>query len=560
VPTPGSALDATVNTSIISSQTYNNRSELFKLAYNFSTTTSLTAGFYGSQSLVDYTGSLASVEPYTIVGECASCGNGNTFNNPQFNNLIGKTVLASNGDDDLFSGNAESDNEPIFTLDLRSAIGPGTFLGRYYAGAIDRLIGPDPGELTQITSCLNPACNPASFTGDENFAEDETDQLHGGDFQYNLPIGVSSLTLGYDSHNDRSTFCDGNAAAPLTCSSNGLLIASNTFSLRGFIPILPKLTLGFANYFSDTTFVGHRYDPSVTLVYRPSRRQSIRFAAGTAFVAPFSGFVGPVAGANGSLSGVADINGKLDVVSNLKPETSQTFDLGTDYATGHDSKVTLDLYNTILANRFQSDSVNVTGGDTATFNGAPVTSIDELFNQSNSHEQGIEFGFLKAPRVGFGTSIAFELAHDYDFNTVLNPLQGLFSTLSPSSNLTGGFGEIKDNTQIPGYAYSKGHAEVNYTFKSTARVAFGMSYYGDYNSFGQPAFELFDANVGIPLQDGFRLHLSGINLFNHNDGLVQGEFDQGSYTPIAAPGQTTSPVSLFFAPPRQVTLQLSHPL
>jgi outer membrane receptor protein involved in Fe transport len=560
VPLPGGPpLAATVNTSVLSSQTYNNRSELLKLAFNFSPTTTLTAGFYGSQSYVDYSGSLGTVEPYTIVGSCTTCGSGGgtTYTNPFYANYIGQTVLAANGDDDLFAGNTETDSEPIFTFDLRSAIGRGTFLARYYAGSIDRLI-TDPGEAFQITGCPNPACNPTSPYGGD-FNENETDTLHGGDFEYDLPIGLSSLTLSYDSHNDRSTFCDG-SSLPLSCSSNGLLIASNTISLRGFIPLSSKLTFGLANYFSNTTFVGSRYDPRASLVYKPGKYEVLRLSAGTAFVAPFSGFIGPVAGKGGTLAGEADINGTLDIVDNLKPETSQSFDIGGDFATGRDSKFVLDLYNTILTNRFSTDTVTLTGGITGTFDGSPITKISELFNQSASHEQGIEIGFIKAPRVGFGTNIAFELSHDYDFDTIVNPLLAGLPVAASQTGTFNNLGSIKDNTQIPGFAYSKGHAEINYQFSGGSRVAFGMTYYGDYNSFGQTAFELFDANFGIPLQHGFRLQVSGNNLFNHDDGRDLGEFDQGAYTPIAAPGGTLSPVSLFFAPPRQVTFQLSHPL
>jgi hypothetical protein len=152
------------------------------------------------------------------------------------------------------------------------------------------------------------------------------------------------------------------------------------------------------------------------------------------------------------------------------------------------------------------------------------------------------------------------LSHDYDFNTVVNPLLAGLPVVAAQTGTFNNTGSIKDNTQIPGFAYSKGRAEVNYQFSQGARFAFGMTYYGDYNSFGQTAFELFDANFGIPLQHGFRLQVSGNNLFDHDDGRELGEFDQGSYTPIAAPGGSLSPVSLFFAPPRQVTFQLSHPL
>ena len=562
VPAPGGTLPATINTAILTSQTYNNRSELLKLAYNFSPSTTLTAGYYGSQSIVDYTGTLTTAEPFTIVAACPTCGSGSgTFTNPVFAGFVGQTVLGANTEDGLFQGNSETDNEPIFSLDLRTSIGRGTLLARYYAGAIDRLI-TDPQEPTQITGCTNAACFPPTVDG-LNFNENETDKLHGGDFEYNVPIGVSSLTLSYDAHGDRSTFCENNATTPfpLTCTSNGLLISSNTFSVRGYIPLSSKLMLGFANYFSSTTFVGNRYDPKLSLVYRPGRNQSLRLSAGTAYVAPFSGFVAPIAGSTGSLTGAVLINGKLDVIDNLKPETSFSVDLGGDFATGRDSKFTVDLYNTILNNRFSTDTVTFTGGVTGTFNGLPITSISELFNLSDSHEQGIELGFIKAPRVGFGGTVGFELNRSYDFNTTQNPLLANVSVAAAQTGSFNGLNLTKDGIQIPGYAYTKGRGELNYQFANTARVAVGMTYYGDNNSFGQTAFELFDANLGVPLKNKFRLQLSGINLFNHDDGRYLSEFRGGEYTPIAAnPANPTNPVNLNFAPPRQVTLQLSHPL
>jgi outer membrane receptor protein involved in Fe transport len=552
---------ATVNTLVPGSESYNNRSELLKFGFNFSPTTTLTAGFFGSQSLVDYTGSLATEEPYTIVGSCATCGAGNTltFTNPQFAGLIGQTVLAANNEDELFAGDHETDSEPIFSVDLRSAFGKGTFLARYYAGSITRLIS-EPSEAAQILGCPNPACNP--FTpGGASFNENEIDQLHGGDFEYDLPIGAASLTLSYDTHDDRTTFCES------TCTTNGLLVASTTYSLRGYIPLSQKLTFGLANYLSSTTFVGDRYDPRASFVYRPGKYQSLRFAAGTAFVAPPSSFVAGVAGPNGTLNGAGFTTSApgpgatLDVISNLKPETSESFDLGGDFYAGRDAKFTVDLYDTLIRNRFATQTITLLPGATGFFNGLQFGRISELFNISDSHEQGIELGFIKAPRVGFGTNIAFDLNHDYDFNTAANPLfagGSVGSGVQPSTFNESG--AIADGTQIPGFAYTKGRAEISYAFAGGAHAAFGMNYYGDYNSYGENAFTMFDANFGIPLLHGFKLQVAGINIFNHDGGRGIAEFAEGAYAPIAAPGQNTTPVNLFFAPPRQVTFQLSHPL
>ena len=560
---------AVVDQAVQSSETYQNRSELVKLGYNFSTTTTLTLGYFGSQSYVDYSGTLGSVEPYHIVASCPAAvgcqeGSGTIYTNPADGFLVGQTILAAdypNGDN-VFQGNTVTDSEPIFTADLRTAIGPGTFLGRFYGGSIRRVI-TDPQEVTQIAYCANPSCIPvpcgaSGTTLDcDDFTEAESDELHGYDFEYDVPVGLSTLIASYDTHNDKSGFVeDGD-------TSLGLLVRSQVLSLRGFVPIAPHLTLGVANYFSNTTFVGKHYDPDASLTWQPSRNQVIRFSGGSSFVAPPAGFVSNVAGATGQDTGAVLTQGELHVTDNLRPEFSTSFDLGTDYRTSNDSKITLDLYNTIVQNRFADDVIKFVPPVTATFNGQPVQEISELFNQADSHEQGIELGFLKTPRVGFGGSLVFDFLRAYDYDTIPNPIVAQITGISASSSTTGSFNGLSDEEdgfQIPGYPYSHGHAELNYRFPSGASVAFGSTYYGDYNSFGESAFELFDAHARLPLAHGFTLLLSGTNVFNHDDGRGLYEFENGEYTPPAAPGKTESPVNLLFAPPRQVTLQISHPL
>jgi len=367
----------TINEAVPASEAYQNRSQVFKLAYNFSPTTSLTLGSIGEQTYVDYTATLDTVEPVTIEEECVSCApNGaNTFNNPIYNGLIGKTVLASTSEDDLFLGNFELDNEPIFTADLRTTFGPGNFLGRYYTGAINRQID-DPEEANQVIACTTPSCS--SPTLDTPFYESEIDVLHGADFEYSAPWGRSGqdvATVSYDQHSDLSRFCDGGSTlfTASDCSVNNLLLLSRTFSVRAFANVAPKLRVGFANYFSDTTFVGKRYDPRATIVWTPQRSTAVRFAVGTAYVAPPTSFVAPVAGENKAV-----VNGTLDVADDLKPETSAGVDLGADLGIHGDSKFTLDLYETALTNRFSTITILPgagfgVGSTFGTFDGTPFS-------------------------------------------------------------------------------------------------------------------------------------------------------------------------------------------
>ncbi len=547
--------DAWVNEAIPAGETFQNRSQVFKLAYNFSPTTSLTLGSIAEQSFVDYTATLDTVEPFKIVADDPALGN---YNNPKFNNLIGKTVLASSSDDNLYLGNYEIDNEPIFTADLRTTLGPGSFLGRFYTGSIERNID-DPQEAGQISYC--PAAGCANPVLESPYYQTEVDKLRGADFEYSAPFGQNQEDLAqvsYDDHSDRSTACSGDSfdfnSSADSCSVNGLLLQSRTFSLRAFDNILPKLRLGFGNYFSDTTFVGSRYDPRATLVWTPTHNTALRFAVGTAYVAPPSGFVAPVAGSTKTV-----VQGVLQVTDALKPETSAGVNIGADFRIHNDSKFTLDVYTTALTNRFSTITVTpgypvATGSAFGYYNGVPFNKIEEVYNASDANESGIEFGYLRAPRVGFQVLANFDLLRAYNYNVVIPQIAPGINISGSQVNTIGGDGSENADFQIPGYPYSHGRAQVAYAFPSSAKVAFGATVYGANNSFGEAGFTLFDFNTSLPLNYGLKLSASVKNIFNHDDYRTLGEYGYG-YLP---PGENT-PYSLFFAPPRQVTLQIIYP-
>ena len=120
----------------------------------------------------------------------------------------------------------ETDNEPIFTADLRTVIGPGTFLARFYGGSITRDIIQNT-DTNAIGPCYSPDClwvgsSPAMSTdAGNNYADDNgyagepyyeltTDTLHGFDAQYSLPIGNDrgNVTLGFDTHSDSFNYTE----------------------------------------------------------------------------------------------------------------------------------------------------------------------------------------------------------------------------------------------------------------------------------------------------------------------------------------------------------------
>jgi len=384
----------------------------------------------------------------------------------------------------------------------------------------------------------------------------EVDRLQGADFEYStpfLPIEQGLGTISYDQHSDHSRACDGSSPAfpSSECSVNNLLIQSRTFSVRAFANVLPKLRVGFANYFSDTTFVGSRYDPRATLVWTPQKTTAVRFAVGTSYVAPPSGFVAPFAGINKAI-----VNGTLDVADALKPETSAGVDIGADFGIHGDSKFTLDAYETALTNRFSTITIEpATGSGTfGYYNGMPFTKIKEIYNSSDANEEGIEFGYLRRPSVGLGVLANFDLLRAYNYNTVIPTIQGVAITGTQTDTISGD-GLETPGYQIPGYPYSHGRLAFSYFFPSTARVSVGQTIYGANNSFGEPGFSLFDFNTRLPLQHGLYFLGSVSNIFNHDDYRTLGEYGYG----YRSPGEST-PYSLFFAPPRVFTVQLALPI
>jgi len=553
---PGALPNATVNMAIPSTQTYDNRSELVKLGYNFSPNTTLTLGYFGSQTYVDYTGNLTTVEPVHIVGVCAGCGAFNntnsfgsgtspTYNNPAFANLVGHNILASTTLDNLFLGNYENETEPIFTVDLRSTIGRGTLLARYYATAINREI-PDPAEANQIIQCDDPGCTlaAAAANGDLSgaFYQKELDTLRGGDFEFDLPVGSTNLTASYDDHSDQTTFCSSSNPVPAlsSCSLNNFVQSSHTISLRASAPLTSRLTMYLGNYFSRTTGVGNRYDPRLAFSYRATPTISLRASAGTSFVAPYASLQTHLSGRT-----------LVQDFGTLAPESSFGYDLGTDVATSRDSKVTFDAYNTVIHNRFETEGGVPSPG---TFDGVHYTSLSAVFNVGDTEMRGIELSFIKQPRVGFGGYASVDLLRAYPFGAgnVTPPISAMGTFLSPAGN----YSNELFGSQVVGFPYNKDRAELNYTFRSGARVSFGMTAFGQNNTYNEPGFAQFDAGASLPLSNGFRLILSGQNLFNHDDGRVLSEFGFG-VTPSAAPG---AQFPLNFVTPRTVTVQLMHPL
>lgn len=554
----GAIPDATATQYINASQAFNNHSELLKLDYSFSPATALTLGYFGLHTYADYTGNLDTLEPFHIVANCpmapasftGNTGPGSGFNctqsgsvstsytNPSLAALVGKTVYASGyNNDNLYQGNFETDNEPLFTADLRTAFGPGSLLARYYATSIARDLS-DPGEAFQPAQCDDPTCSAAIIAANGDYSgayyQTQTDILHGADFQYALPVGADSYTVSYDTHGDRTTSCSGGQAKPGNCGVPGTLQTSRTYSVRGDLRFGSKLGVQVANYFSNATFVGSRYDPRLGITYQPNANAAFRAAFG-------SGFVPPSAQTAYDVTPHLNRN-TLSVGPAIKPETSVSYQIGGDLKTGSDSKLTADAYVTRLFNRFAS--VTETLATPITFAGTRVTKVATTFNEANALQKGIELTYLKEPLYGIGATAYVNFLRAYAGNSDFTTNQ--IGTI---------YGNQADGAQYAGYPYTHGRAALTFRTRNDIKGEFGMSYYGALNSFNEPAFTLFDANVHAKLRSGLDLIISGQNLFNHDNYRTFGIYGYG-YAPPQGGGGGFAPTTLFFAPPRQFTLEL----
>ncbi len=557
--TPTKYADATVTTAIGGSQTFNNRAENFKLGYNFSPATSVTFGFLGLQTYVDYTSTLTTEEPFNIIGYCPNPANGKapavqgtgtgcglvsrhsgkpTYTAPGFAGLIGHTVYASSTLDNLYLGNYETDNEPLFTGDFRTTLGNGSLLARYYASSISRFIS-DPNEAFQQLQCDDPTCSFGVSQANKDvasaFYQQQIDILHGGDLEYELPIGPNTYAVSFDSHSDRTTSGSGSDPAQLAYNVPSILQTSTTISGRGNLRFGRRFGAVLANYFSNTTFVGSRYDPRVGLTYQVNPSAILRLAGGSSYVAP---------SAQNAFNTIPHfVNKTYYVGPTVKPETSTSFDLGTDILTSKDSKIVFDAYVTRVFDRFSSYQQRFTPA--ITIAGQPATALTTTYNGGTALEKGLELSFERAPRYGLGVRLDANLLRAYG---------GGDSFFLPGFSRNGIYGRTSDGSQFPSYPYSHGNVQLEYTTRKDIRPSVGLTYYGALNSFQEPGFALFYAGLDARVAGGAHVIANIQNIFNHDDNRTYGIYGFG-VVPTGGGAQ-----SLFFAPPRMFTLQLQQSL
>ncbi|HYW53049.1 MAG TPA: hypothetical protein VE826_03715, partial [Dongiaceae bacterium] len=147
-------------------------------------------------------------------------------------------------------------------------------------------------------------------------------------------------------------------------------------------------------------------------------------------------------------------------------------------------------------------------------------------NAGNSRFYGLEASLRSDPRTGFGYVAQGALTRAYAYGvspslyaTATSPL-GTNLAIVPGANYTStgtGFNGIS-NKGIP---YAQGYAEAHYRTERGGLLLFGLTYYGNNNSYGVPAFTVANATLRVPLgarRDAAALQLSIDNLFDVQGG------------------------------------------
>jgi outer membrane receptor protein involved in Fe transport len=524
--------EAVISYGVPTTENFSSQAQLAKLSYAFSAQTSVTLSQLSTQSLNDETGTLGSYTYATIVPclPLPTCAN---YTNAGYSSYIGSKQYVAVSD--AYPSNNEFDNEPIYSGEFRTVLGPGSFLARFYTGTISRTITQN-NDNNVTEPCTTPSCpvdvvNGVNQNEDGQFYQEFTqDVLHGEDGQYTVPVGVNTFTLGFDRHVDNAFFQETGETNPF------IPIQSIAYSLRADIQLTPKLLLESGNYYSSTSYVGSRFDPRDGLVFKPNSNLALRASFGTAFVAPYYTLVNESAKPN-----VADETLTLPPSTGFKPETSAGYDIGSDIKFSKDSLLQADVYTNNILNRFTTVTEQARGE----YLGKDYTAITQLQNEANVKEEGVQLTYTYAPRFGFGFRNASDFLRDYAYNQIPSKSGSVSLVAATPANYV----------QSPDDPYMKVRNDAWWTFKSGVLARIGTQSYGANNSFGQHGFTEYDAQIRVPLKErGLSLSVGGSNLTNVNNYSAYAIYDGGyTYRDLSgAIGYTTfRPVA-----PRTVYVQL----
>ena len=395
---------------------YVNKTELVKLRYKLSTSTVLTASYFGGQAWADQNGNFMSSINSQFTPTGAYSGTGQPFQTGQSYPVF-QQIFAPEGE-------WETNNEPIFQIDLRSSIGNDTILARGYSASIYRsqynalpsnvdyttnytlwgtiktcpsskpqfgptglpfpapafACGPVGGPYTVLPPNVgyNGVTLPVTIHG-AFFRQPEADVLKGGSIEYDHPAGNNLYSIAFDTTKSRtatSQTVGGTTSIGVPAGSNQIF---STILLRGIFSLDPKLSLELSNYLNlynshysadlGTTFNSYVYshdDPRMGITWRPTTDISWRFSVGSSIAPPYLNLLSNATSCSGdpvNLGGLPKCsfsNSSKTYSQNLNsgtilPETAWGYDWGGDWRTqGGFGSFSWDAYYTTLQNQFLS--------------------------------------------------------------------------------------------------------------------------------------------------------------------------------------------------------------
>jgi outer membrane receptor protein involved in Fe transport len=620
---------------------YHSTSELGKILFNFSNNTSLKLSYLGGQNVVGNgdvnaydTSQVANTGlPAFTFEPCGSAGAGLTCN-PL---ATGPTYCASPGSGpacgaaipfDLSSFNGLGytwEQQNLFQGEFRTTLGStGTVLARYYTGSLNNYATEGTSALNAtllnaygtiplcaLGTAYNPAApsatNPGGFQcvgsggaisapvnttfngGPATFQTASAanlffthDAMSGETLQVQEQLGQQTWTLAYDrSQQESSSTADEPSVGIIVFSPvAGSRQDFQTFSLRGDIPVTPKLLLNVSDYqlsylshysidggvtFNDST---HSYnEPRAALTWQPNNDTSYRLSAGGSVAPPYISLVSSGGPTWSQIIGGVPAAGWIQDANNgdISAETAWGYDLGMDRRIARSTSFSIDLYYTQLHNLFLDSTTTVTGAAATGCPNQPCL-VSETENLGQARYQGIEAGISHAPIFGFGWKLQGSMQRAYTYNLPpyfycagsTNPATGvttppgpgcIYNTnlaVLPNVNFGGSPTGISGAPNGIGSArvpYASGYGELSWAGQFSQYYSLGLTYFGNNNVFNEPPFFVLSGSVRLKLNDhGTMIQLSADNLTGAYDNPYAGFFN-GIPLPLVKGATQTSLVT-----------------
>ncbi|HEY4442448.1 MAG TPA: TonB-dependent receptor [Candidatus Elarobacter sp.] len=530
------------------------RGAVLKGHYDFSPSTSIEAGFVGAWGGWSPQGTAwgTSLGPLQIIG-CTNPSGPNTgiCTNPNNSYLIGSTVNSYG----WYPGSYIYNNQTLFDAQLRTSIGKNdTLLIRPYVGNIEPEIIIGTGEIyfpagfsppgkpndpDFLAACGNAFGSTSNSAGGQTFVNGqlacydsaystfEIDKLYGSTFSYLHPFGDNLLNLTYDFHG-QSTFAYVNnpqgVSVPLSTDRY------STISLTSDLRLIRNTALDIGLYdtrytvsgvkprsLQDATLVAFtrgitRFDPHLSLTFRPTNDVSYRASWGTSTTFPYVGQLSGLATYEQPAQslGIYALGGSLtEKNADLLPEVAILYNVGVDKRFRNGSVLSFDFLDSIIHNVFEelTSSVPANGG---------LEGIFSPINVAKLTTQLVTVKYRYAPRTGLG------------FNAQAAAERSIVEGLPPALYTPGVASFPVNNVQICGNGvaapgiptclpYLKGYAQLTYGWADGTHAELGVDYEGKNNPYFQPPFTQVDLSVRRPITKKFEIQLAVENLLNTNN-------------------------------------------